>query len=481
MSHTIVIFGASGDLTSRKLVPALFQLYLKGRLPEHTRIVGVARSEMTEQQWRDRLAHTMFGGEAEERWSEFSERLIYHQGDISNADSMRELAFWLEKLDAGDKERTRLYYLSIAPRLYESAVENLGAAGLASEERGPSRVVIEKPFGSDLASAQRLNEAVHRVFEERQIYRIDHYLGKETVQNVLVLRLANTIFEPIWNRNYIDNVQITAAEEVGVETRAGYYDGVGVLRDMFQNHLLQLLMLTAMEPPVRFEADAVRNEKVKVLEAIRVMKPEEIAHASIRGQYEGYRSEDGVAPDSQTPTFAAVRFCVENWRWRHVPFFLRSGKAMACRTTQIVIQFRRPPQLMFDVGSGRQVQANRLVIQVQPAEGVFLSLQQKVPDQGMRVREMNLSFRFDEAFDSRMPEAYERLLLDAILGDASLFARSDEVERAWKIIDPIQKAWDAGQGPPLATYPLGQWGPHEESVRLIGEDRNWFDVCPRVK
>jgi len=481
MSHTIVIFGASGDLTSRKLVPALFQLYLKERLPEQTRIIGVARREMTEQQWRDRLADTMFDGEADDRWGEFAERLIYHQGDISDADSMRELAGWLDGLDGGNDERTRIYYLSIAPRLYESAVENLGAAGLASEEQGPSRVVIEKPFGSDLESARRLNEAVHQVFDEKQIYRIDHYLGKETVQNVLVLRLANTIFEPIWNRNYIDNVQITAAEEVGVETRAGYYDGVGVLRDMFQNHLLQLLMLTAMEPPVRFEADAVRNEKVKVLEAIRVMKPEEVARASVRAQYEGYRSEEGVAADSQTATFAAVRFCVENWRWRHVPFLLRSGKAMSCRTTQIVIQFRRPPHIMFDVDPVRQIQANRLVIQVQPAEGVFFSLQQKVPDQGMKLREMNLSFRFDEAFDGRMPEAYERLLLDAITGDASLFARSDEVEMAWRIIDPIQKAWDSGQGPELATYPIGEWGPHDESARLIGEDRQWFDVCPRVK
>jgi glucose-6-phosphate 1-dehydrogenase len=329
-----------------------------------------------------------------------------------------------------------------------------------------------------LASAQHLNEAVHKVFAERQVYRIDHYLGKETVQNMLVLRFANSIFEPVWNRRYIDHVQITAAEEVTVGRRGGYYDKSGVLRDMFQNHLLQLLTVTAMESPARYNADAVRDEKVKVLSAIQPMTPDEVCHDTIRGQYRGYTQEPDVPADSQTATFAVVKLGVQNWRWQGVPFYLRSGKAMSCRTTQIVIQFHEPPHLLFP-GGPRGIQGgNRLVIQVQPAEGIQLHFQTKIPDAGMKLRQSDLDFSFQREFHGVMPEAYERLLLDAMQGDASLFARADEVETAWEIIDPILKAWSERRQPPIHIYEPGLWGPEESNAWMQAQGREWFDACP---
>src|SRR5262249_16868218 len=362
-----------------------------------------------------------------------------------------------------DRPGPRLYYLPPAPQLNEPAIAQLGAAGLADESKGPRRVIIEKPFGTDLATAEHLNEAVHKVFSEKQVYRIDHYLGKETVQNMLVLRFANSIFEPVWNRRYIDHVQITAAEEVVVGHRGGYYDRSGILRDMFQNHLLQLLSVTAMESPARYEADTVRNEKVKVLQAIRPMTPDEVASDTVRGQYRGYTSEKDVPSDSQTATFAAVKLAVQNWRWQGVPFYLRSGKAMSCRTTQIVIQFHEPPLMLFS-GGPRGIQGgNRLVIQVQPAEGIQLHLQTKIPDAGMKLRLTDLAFSFQREFQGVMPEAYERLLLDAMQGDASLFARADEVETAWGIIDPILKAWKESGKPEIHQYDAGFWGPEEST------------------
>ena len=364
-----------------------------------------------------------------------------------------------------------MYYLAIAPQFYEPAVAHLGAAGLAGETHGPRRIVVEKPFGTDLASAQQLNRQIHEVFAENQVYRIDHYLGKETVQNVLVLRFANTIFEPVWNRNYIDHVQITAAEALTVGHRAGYYDTAGVLRDMFQNHLLQLLTLTAMETPVRFEAEAVRDEKVKVLRAVRPLRLEDVATDTMRGQYRGYRDEPGVRPDSQTATFAAVKLHVDNWRWQGVPFYLRSGKAMSCRTTQIVIQFRQPPYMLFEGGPRDHRESNRLVIQIQPAEGIQLHFHTKVPDAGMQLRMTDLNFRFREKFTGPMPEAYQRLLLDVIHGDASLFARADEVEAAWRIVDPIQAAWDEQAQPPLLLYEPGEWGPAASTEWMARQER----------
>lgn len=480
MAHTFVIFGASGDLTSRKLIPALYQLHRKGRLPQDTQVVGFSRTPYSHEQWRESLAETTakFLGQAFDRatWDTFAPRIFYHPGDIGNFDDFVTLKEFLDQHEEG-LPCARVYYLSTAPQFYETAVAQLGRSGLAAEDCGSRRVVIEKPFGADLTSARRLNQAVHEVFSEHQVYRIDHYLGKETVQNILVLRFANTIFEPVWNRNYVDNVQITVAEEVKVGSRAGYYDTAGVMRDMFQNHLLQLLMTTAMEAPVRFEADRVRDEKVKVLQAIRPLRGEQVAHDTVRGQYRGYLAEPGVAENSQTATFAAVKLWVDNWRWQGVPFYLRSGKAMSCRTTQIVIQFRKPPHILFDVGDRSTVDGNRLVIQIQPAEGIQLHFETKVPDAGMQLRTTELDFRFHREFQNGMPEAYERLLLDTIHGDASLFARADEVELAWGIVDPILAAWQQGH-PPLDIYEADLWGPDRSTKWMNEQSRQWFDTCP---
>ena len=481
MPHTIVIFGASGDLTSRKLIPALFSLYRKKRLPEGTKIVGSSRSKFSHDEWRTKLAETTqkFAGKEWDAaaWKEFAPAIYYQAGDLSTANDFKTLGKLLDEIEQG-APCTRLYYLATAPQLYETAIKNLGESGLANETDGERRIVIEKPFGTDLKSAQQLNEAVHKVFDERQVYRIDHYLGKETVQNVLVLRFANTIFEPVWNRNYIDHVQITVAEEGIIGRRAGYYDKAGILRDMFQNHLLQLLAIVAMEAPVRYEADHVRDEKVKVLEAIQLLTPAAVARDTVRGQYRGYAQEEGVAPDSQTATFAAVKLAVQNWRWEGVPFYLRSGKAMSCRTTQIVINFHQPPHMLFRSACERSCDPNSLVIQVQPAEGIQLHFQTKVPDAGMKLRLTELDFSFQREFKGVMPEAYERLLLDAFLGDASLFARADEVEAAWSIIDPISQTWREQKKPNLYLYEPGLWGPEESSEWMSLQARQWFDTCP---
>jgi glucose-6-phosphate 1-dehydrogenase len=504
MSATFIIFGASGDLTSRKLIPALYQLHRKGRLPPATRVVGFARSAFSHERWRAHLADTtarFLGDDFQPTvWDQFANNVYYHAGDLGHSADVASLAGFLDKLDAeaaphdaaekqfahqasdapASERPVRIYYLATAPHFYETAIRELGAAGLADQTRGVRRIVIEKPFGTDLATARTLNDAVHRVFAEDHVYRIDHYLGKETVQNILVFRFANSIFEPLWNRNYIDYVQITAAEEVAVGQRAGYYETAGVLRDMFQNHLLQLLTFTAMEVPARFDATLVRNEKVKVLESVRRLAPGDVGEATVRGQYAGYRKENGVAPDSQTATFAALRLYVDNWRWQGVPFYLRSGKAMSCRTTQIVIQFREPPYMLFPAKANHG-DANRLVIHIQPAEGMQLLFQTKVPDAGMKLRLTNLDFRFDAEFHKAMPEAYERLLLDVLAGDASLFARSDEVELAWQIIDPVRAGWESSGRPELAIYEPGVWGP-AECVKWIERDgREWLDVCPVLK
>lgn len=477
---TLVIFGASGDLTSRKLIPALYQLRRKGRLPEGTRVVGLSRTKFSDVQWRENLAKTTaeFAEEPFDRgaWDQFAANVHYQPGNIDQPDDFRALARRLDELEGGQPGQ-RLYYLATAPRFYGEAVTNLGAAGLADEKYGPPRVVIEKPFGTDLRSARELNSVVHKVFREEQVYRIDHYLGKETVQNILVLRFANSIFEPIWNRNYVDHVQITVAEEVTVGRRGDYYDTAGVMRDMFQNHLLQLLMVVAMEAPVRYAAEPVRNEKVKVLEAITPLTPEAVATDTLRAQYRNYRQEPGVPPNSQTATFAAVKLGVSNWRWQGVPFYLRSGKAMSCRTTQIVIQFRRPPHLVFNSHSAH-CQADKLVIQVQPAEGIQLHFQTKVPDAGMQLRMTDLDFQFAREFHGVMPEAYERLLLDAFQGDASLFARSDEVELAWGIIDPILQAWQQTGKPDVLQYEPALWGPEQSTEWMRQQGREWFDICP---
>jgi glucose-6-phosphate 1-dehydrogenase len=481
MAHTMVIFGASGDLTSRKLIPALYELHRKKRLPADTRIVGVARTKFTDDQWRKSLQDTTkeFAGKNfdEATWNAFAPSIFYHPGDIGQGRDFADLADRLNQLE-GPAGATRVYYLATAPRFYEPAAEQLGASGLADETKGVRRIVVEKPFGIDQTSARKLSDSMHRVFEERQIYRIDHYLGKETVQNILVLRFANSIFEPLWNRNYIDHVQITAAEEVVVGRRGGYYDTAGILRDMFQNHLLQLLMVTAMESPIKYDSEMVRDEKVKVLHAIRPLSAESVATDTLRGQYRGYLNEPDVAPDSQTATFGVIKLAVDNWRWKGVPFYLRSGKAMSCRTTQIVIQFKETPHMLFGNGRNSMTDANKLIIQVQPAEGIQLLFQTKVPDAGMSLRTTDLEFSFRHEFNRELPDSYQRLLLDALQGDASLFARADEVEVAWGIIDPIIAAWKQTRLPELSVYEPGLWGPENSTDWMLKQGREWFDTCP---
>ena len=482
MSHTIVIFGASGDLTSRKLVPALYSLFKKERLPATTRIVGVSRSEFEHQQWRDALRESVekFAGKLfdDESWKTFSENVYYQPGDIKEAGDFKELGKFLDSIEDGEGNG-RVYYLSTMPQLYEEAILQLGAAGLADDENGFRRVIIEKPFGTDLASAQALNKSIHGVFREDQIYRIDHYLGKETVQNIFALRFANTIFEPLWNRRYVDHIQITVAEEVVVGRRGGYYDTSGILRDMFQNHILQLMMITAMEPPARYDAALVRDEKVKVLHSIRKMAGSDFANNTFRGQYAGYLDEEGVPAGSQTETFAALKLYCDNWRWKDVPFYLRSGKGMSCRSTQIVIQFKNVPHILFG-GKTREPVGNRLVIQVQPAEGIELHFETKVADSEMKTRTSTLDFDFNAASGGAMPDSYQRLLLDSVQGDASLFARSDEVELAWGIIDPIISSWKSPAAPNLHSYETENWGPTESAEWMAQQGREWFDVCPII-
>jgi glucose-6-phosphate 1-dehydrogenase len=479
MAHTIVILGASGDLTSRKLIPALYQLSAKGRLPADTRVLGFSRTEYTNEAWRNLLRESTekfvkdFKADA---WDAFAKQVYYLPGDLASVDAITHLEKTLDELEAG-ADSTRVYYLATAPQFFEPAIVELGRM---TANCTTCRVVIEKPFGTDLASARHLNEVVHRYFSEQQVFRIDHYLGKETVQNIQVVRFANAIFEPIWNRNYIDHVQITAAEEVKVGRRGAYYDQAGVLRDMFQNHLLQLLCFTAMEPPARFDADSVRNEKVKVLAAVRPLQAEDPDAVGIAGRYEGYLAEKGVAPDSRTATFGAIKLHIDNWRWQGVPFYLRSGKAMNCRTTQIVIQFRQPPHLIFNHKQEPDPQANQLVMHIQPAEGMQLHFLTKVPDAGMKIRMTSLDFRY-QTIDKALPEAYERLLLDVLLGDPSLFARSDEVELAWRIIDPLVTAWHQTDRPQPETYEIGQWGPDSARQWMERQGRDWLDVCPVLK
>ena len=480
MSTIIVIFGASGDLAARKLLPALYANFRKGRLDPDIRVVGFSRSPFTDDSFRTKVEEAVRNSpqaDAEPAvWQAFASRLHYQSGAIDARADIHELNERLHSF--GDSHANWLFYLATAPELYRPAVVRLSEEGMLTEHtrRGYRRIVVEKPFGADLPSALALNEELHDVLRESQIYRIDHYLGKETVQNMLVFRFGNAIFEPLWNRNYIDHVQITVAESVGVEHRAGYYERSGVLRDMFQNHLLQILTLVAMEPPVQYEANALRNEKVKVLSALREIAPEHSAHFTVRGQYEGYRTEPGVAPTSETETFAALRIYVDNWRWQGVPFYLRSGKRMRMKTSEIVVQFRRPPTQILDVAAGRtELFTNRLSIMIQPDEGIHLRFLAKVPDQGLTTRPVDMEFRFRDSFSGeRLPEAYERLLLDAMNGDASLFTRSDEIELSWRFVDSVRAGWWGDHAPPLLSYAGGTWGPASAND-LLGQDGRWWE------
>jgi glucose-6-phosphate 1-dehydrogenase len=464
----LVIFGASGDLASRKLIPALYNLALAHSLPEKLAVIGFARSEKSEEGFRDEMRKAI---EEDSRspirddvWEQFAPRLHYVCAKAHDHDAFEGLAHELEEADAKfGTEGNRLYYLATPPSAYEEVVAHIGEAGLARRDRGWSRIVIEKPFGRDKASAAELNDVVHAVFDESQVFRIDHYLGKETVQNLFVFRFANGIFEPVWNRRYVDHVQITVAESLGIEHRGGYYEESGATRDILQNHLLQLLSLTAMEPPVSFEADDIRGEKVKVLHALDYAG----VGAFVRGQYTSgvvdgdkvpaYREEEGVSPNSETETFVAVKCMVDNWRWADVPWFLRTGKRLPRRVSEIAIHFKEAPFLPFEPSAVKGLEPNMIAIRIQPNEGISLRFGAKVPEPGeMRIRNVVMDFDYEESFGDEGADAYERLLLDAMLGDATLFTRADEVAMQWEFVEPLLHADE-----PPAPYPAGTWGPHQ--------------------
>ncbi|MEM9952431.1 MAG: glucose-6-phosphate dehydrogenase [Chloroflexota bacterium] len=474
---TLVIFGATGDLAQRKLIPALFNQYLKGQLPNQFYIVGFSIEDYTTDALRQRYVEGLRQYTAktfdDTRWDEFCDRIRYVQGNLTEADDFRGLEEYLQDLETDDIV-DRLYYLAIAPRFIEPTIHNLGVAGMHNEDKGARKIIIEKPFGNDLETASALNEVVHRVFNESQIYRIDHYLGKETAQNILFFRFANHVFESVWSREHIDNVQITVAESVDVGHRAGYYDQAGVMRDMIQNHLLQLLTLTAMEPPSSFSADELRNEKVKVLKSIRQIALED----AVRGQYEGYRFEEGVADESITPTFTAFKVYVDNWRWQGVPFYLRSGKALKTKASQIAIEFKHPPRMMFNLDLGKDTARNVLTLCIQPDEGIHFQFETKVPAETIKTEIVEMEWHYQNAFgEDAIPEAYERLLVDALNGDASLFIRSDEIEQAWRIVDPVIKAWEANKGNPLQIYHRGSWGPSAADDLLSESEFIWQMGC----
>ena len=487
----LVLFGASGDLAERKLVPALYGLFRERLLPPGFAVLGVSRSPFSDEAFRGHLEksareHSSLpfdpGG-----WAEFASRLYYHPADIDDREGARSLG---DRIQALCRERgipgSLLFYAAVAPKFYASVVRRIGEAGLATPSEslpGFRRVIIEKPFGRDLASARELSREIRAVFPEEQVYRIDHYLGKETVQNLLVFRFANGIFEPIWNRNYIDHVQITVAETIGVGKRGGYYEESGAVRDMIQNHLIQLLSLVAMEPPISLSAEDVRNEKVKLLRSIEPIPGERAGETAVRGQYvagntgdgkvPGYREEEGVDPGSRTETYAAFRFTIDNWRWGGVPFYLRTGKRLARAVSEIAIGFRPAPYRLFEKTVCGQMESNLLVLNIQPEEGIFLRMGAKYPGPSICVRPVDFRFTYEQAFGVKSSPAYGRLLLDAMHGDATLFPREDTVEISWELLQPFLRRWEEDPGRDLAFYPAGSFGPREADALPGREGRQW--------
>jgi len=483
----VVIFGATGDLTKRKLMPALCRLLDQGCL-ESVGILGIGRNPMSEDEFQKMVREALESSKKiehldDEQWRKFSERLHYMAGELDDENTYNQVSTRLEELAKEGASKNRLFYLATPPSLFSEIVKKLGESGLANEDEQWSRIVIEKPFGRDLESAKALNAEVLQVFKESQVYRIDHYLGKETVQNILVFRFGNSMFEPIWNRNYVDYVEITAAESVGVGSRAGYYEEAGALRDMVANHLLQLLTLTAMEPPVAFDADSVREEKVQVLRSIRRLKPEQIAERTVRAQYgpgeidgekvKGYKEEEGVKPDSQTETYAAIEFQISNWRWSGVPFYVRTGKHLGRQLTEIAVHLKRTPQALFARTPDEEIDPNVIALRLQPNEGITVNFGAKRPGFEMQTATVHMDFCYASGFGVESPDAYEMLLLDVMQGEATLFIRSDEAEAQWRLITPIEEAWASRGEPKLATYDAGSDGPREADELLARNGHRW--------
>ena len=487
----VILFGASGDLAKRKVIPAMYDLALHNSLGERYAIIGFARTAMNDDSFRATIGEAAKGisevGPIDPaKWDEFAGNLFYNAGDYGDPQAYANLAKRLTELEASKQlGGNRLFYLSTPPEVYPDIIEQLGKAGLSkpANENSWVRIIVEKPFGRDLASAKELNLRVLKVFEEHQVYRIDHYLGKDTVQNLLVLRFGNGIFEPLWNRNYVDHVQITAAETLGVERRGGFYETTGALRDMIQSHVLQLTSLVAVEPPASFDATAVRNEKLKVLQSIRPFDLEAVAQSVIRGQYSagelggkalpGYRQEQGVNPSSKTETFVAAKLQIENWRWAGVPFYLRTGKRLAKRTTEIVIQFRGAPHMVF---RDKGIEPNRLVLNIQPDEGISVSFSAKKPGTEMNIGNVVMDFSYREGFGNGSRSAYATLVNDCVRGDATLFDRGDNVEAAWSLVDPILDVWSAAKTATVPQYPSGSWGPRESDQLLERDGRKWYNA-----
>ncbi|MBV9144865.1 MAG: glucose-6-phosphate dehydrogenase [Acidobacteria bacterium] len=490
---TLVIFGATGDLTRRKLIPALYDLACVGCMSPHFDIVGIGRKPLSDDQLRENFQEAAAKSKdarnfSAEGWNDFAERITYFQADTADPGSYAQLARHLQDMQKQAASPNLLFYLATPASIFAEIIHGLGTAGLNRNENGWTRIIVEKPFGHDLASAEELNRTLVSVFPEESIYRIDHYLGKETVQNILVFRFGNLLFEPVWNRNYIDYVEITAAETLGVEGRGSFYEETGALRDMVANHMLQLLSLTAMEPPLAFDASAVRSKKVEVLSAIRPMTPEQVIEQTVRGQYvagsidgnrvPAYREEPGGARDSRTETFAAVQFTIDNWRWAGVPFFVRTGKRLSRSLTEIAVHFKRTPQALFAQEPDAEVERNVVAFRIQPNEGITVDFAAKRPGTEMHTANVQLNFRYREAFGSKTPVAYETLLLDAMRGDATLFTRRDEAEAEWRLITPIEETWASLSKRELSTYAAGSAGPQSADMLLARYGWHWRTLDP---
>jgi glucose-6-phosphate 1-dehydrogenase len=487
-SCLLVIFGASGDLTHRKLVPGLYNLACAGCMNPQFEVLGVGRTPMSSEAFREKMREAVgtssdARGYNESAWHEFENRLDYLVGDINDDQFYSRLRDRMEEMERAGSSHNRLFYVSTPASAAGPIIEGLARAGLNRRDQGWTRIILEKPFGHDLESARKLNEFVHKAFAEQDVYRIDHYLGKETVQNILVFRFGNSLFEPVWNRNYIDYVEITAAETVGVEGRASFYEETGALRDMVANHLLQLLALTAMEPPVAFDADSVREQKVQVLRSIRPMTADEVAKRTVRGQYgpgaingkqvPGYRQEPRVGANSVTETYAAVEFYVDNWRWAGVPFYIRTGKRLARQLSEICVHLKRTPQALFAGTEYEQLGPNVITLRIQPNEGISIAFDAKRPGSQMRAITVDANFSYESVFGSKGPTAYETLLLDSMRGEATLFTRRDEVEAEWRIITPIEEAWAHLPVPTFPNYPAGSDGPAQADEFIQGHRRYW--------